>query len=68
MQMTTQTDNHKLREGVAAHKMYTLRNMCLKLQNPMIDILCRIAFWNQQKWLNKIICSNFLRNQNYTQN
>ena len=27
--------------------------MGLKLQNPSINILCKIAFWNKQKWLNK---------------
>ena len=31
----------------------TLREMGLKFQNPSFNILCKIAFWNKQKWLNK---------------
>ena len=27
--------------------------MGLKFQNPSFNILCKIAFWNKQKWLNK---------------
>ena len=27
--------------------------MGLKFHNPNFNILCKIAFWNKQKWLNK---------------
>ena len=27
--------------------------MGLKFQNPSFNMLCRIAFWNKKKWLNK---------------
>ena len=27
--------------------------MALKFQNPNHNILCKIAFWSKQKWLNK---------------
>ena len=27
--------------------------MGLKFQNPSFNILCKIAFWNKQKWLSK---------------
>ena len=29
------------------------RKMSSKFQNPGFNILCKIAFWNKQKWLNK---------------
>ena len=44
-------------------KAAKLRNMTLKAQNPGFNILWKIAFWNEQKWLNKglIIWSRLLR-------
>ena len=30
-----------------------LRKMRLKLQNPRLNILCKLAFWNNQIWLNR---------------
>ena len=40
-----------------------LRKMGLTFQNPNFNILCRIAFWNRQKWLNMglIICNRLPR-------
>ena len=50
-QMSTQADNRNLCKKVANNKNYILRKMGLKFQNPNFNILCKIAFWNKQKWL-----------------
>ena len=34
-------------------KNYTLRKVGLKSENPNFEILCKIAFCDKQKWLNK---------------
>ena len=60
MNVSTQTDYQNLRKKLVTNKMYILRKNRFK-----IDILCKIAFWNLQKWLNKIIYFNFLRNVHY---
>ena len=44
----------KTREkNVATNENYILRKKSLKFQNPSFNILCKIAFWNKQKCLNK---------------
>ena len=44
----------KTREkNVATNENCILRKMGLKFQNPSFNILCKIAFWNKQKWLSK---------------
>ena len=44
----------KTREkNVATNENCILRKMGLKFQNSSFNILCKIAFWNQQKWLSK---------------
>ena len=37
----------------AANKNCILRKMDLKFQNLKFKTLCKIHFWNKQKWLNK---------------
>ena len=63
MQISTQTDNQNYRkENVATNENCILRKMVLKFQNHSFNILYKIAFWNNQKWLNKelIIWSGLL--------
>ena len=55
-QISTETDSHKLRRNVAINKMYILRKMGLKFQNPIFNTSYKIAFWNKQNWLTKIMC------------
>ena len=44
----------KTREkNVATNENWILKKMGLKFQNPNLNILRKIAFWNKQKWLNK---------------
>ena len=38
---------------VATNENCILRKMGLKFHNPGFNLLCKIAFWNKQKWLNK---------------
>ena len=47
--ISTQTDNHKLRQNVATKKRYILRKMDLKFQKSMFNVLYKIVFWNKQK-------------------
>ena len=61
MQISTESYNHKLKTNLT-NKSYILGKMGLKFQNPVFNILCKIAFWNKQKWLKKIIYFDFLRN------
>ena len=51
MEIYTQTDNHKLRQNVATNKMYILRKMSLKLQNPMFKILCKITLFAEYDYM-----------------
>ena len=54
MKISTQTDYQITREkNVAINKIYILRKMSLKFQNFNFKMLCKKAFWNKQKWLNK---------------
>ena len=53
MQIPTQTDNQNKRKNVATNENCILRKMGLKFQNSSFNILCKIAFWDKQKWLNK---------------
>ena len=62
MQPSTERDDHKLRKNIAANERYIVRKTGSKFQNPVFNILCKIAFWNKQMCLNKIICFNFLGN------
>ena len=42
------------------------RKMSSKFQNPSFNILCKIAFWNKQKWLNKeLIGGTALKNDKF---
>ena len=52
MQISTQTDNQNLGENVATNENCILRKMGLKRENSGFNILCKIAFWNKQNWLN----------------
>ena len=40
-------------ENVTTSKNCILKEMGLKFQKVYFKILCEIAFWNKQKWLNK---------------
>ena len=76
MQRSTQTDKRNLRKNVGNNKKYILRKMGLLFRNLKFNILCNIflvikrkpfgvkmsvkLFWNKQKWLNKIMCFNFV--------
>ena len=40
-------------ENVTTCKNCILKEMGLKFQKAYFKILCQIAFWNKQKWLNK---------------
>ena len=42
MQISSQTDNLKLRANVAIDKKYILRKRGLKFLNPIFNILCKI--------------------------
>ena len=53
IQIPTQAHNQNLRQNVATNENCILRKMGLKFQNPSFSMLCKIAFWNKQKWLNK---------------
>lgn len=57
--VSTQTDYQNLRKKLVTNKKYILIKSRLKID--------KIASWNLQKWLNKIIYFNFLRNINYPQ-
>ena len=46
MQILTKTRKKK-------HENCVLREMGLKFQNLTFNILCKIAIWNKQKWLNE---------------
>ena len=41
--------------NVATNENCILKKIGLKLQNPSFNILCKIPFWNKQKWLNKVL-------------
>ena len=43
MEVFTQTNTYELRKKVATDKRYILRKRSLKFQNPMFDILHKIA-------------------------
>ena len=60
MQVSTQTDNHKLRKNVATDKMHILRKMSLKFQNPKFNILCKMAFCNKKKYPGSVKPSYFV--------
>ena len=48
--MSISADNHGLKKkNVSTDKRYNLRKMDSKLENPMVNILFEIAFWNKQK-------------------
>ena len=49
MQISTQTDNHKLRKNVAIDKKYILRKRGLKFLNPKFNILSKIEFYFSYK-------------------
>ena len=53
MQISIQTTNKTREKNVATNENCILRKMDLKFQNPSLKILCKIAFWNKQKRLNK---------------
>ena len=55
MQISTQTDDHNFRKNSATDKKYILRNKGSKFQSHRFKFLCKIAFWKNQKWLNKIM-------------
>ena len=42
-----------VKKDVSTNENSILRNMVLKFPNPNFNILCKIAFWNKQKWLTK---------------
>ena len=41
------------KKNAATNENCILGKMGLKFQKPGFNILCKIAFWNKQKWLNK---------------
>ena len=53
MQISSQKNNQNWIKNVATNENCILRKMSLKFQNPSFNILCKIAFWNKQNWLNK---------------
>ena len=54
MQISTQIDKTKTRKiNVTTNENCILKKMSSKFKNPSFNILCEIAFWNKQKWLNK---------------
>ena len=52
VQISSQTDNQNYRKNVATNENCVMRKMGLKFQKASFNILCKIAFWNNQKWLN----------------
>ena len=50
LKQTTKTRQKKI---AVTNENWILRKMNLKFQNPSFNILCKIAFWNMQKMLNK---------------
>ena len=79
----TQIDDHIFRKKLATDKRYILRKISLKFQNSKSNISWKIEFYKcyklelfgvkrsielKHKWLNKIVCFNFFKDQNYTQN
>ena len=62
MQISTQTDDHNLRKVAAVNKKHISSQIGLKFQNLKFKISCKISFWNNQKWLSKVMCFDCLRN------
>ena len=52
VQISSQTDNQNYGKNVATNENCVMRKMGLKFQKASFNILCKIAFWNNQKWLN----------------
>ena len=54
MQISTLTDLTKTRQNnVETNENCILRKMGVKFKNSSFNILCKIAFWYKQNWLNK---------------
>ena len=55
MQISTQTVIKTSVKNISFNENCILKKIGLKLQNPTFNSLCKIAFWNKQKWLNKLL-------------
>ena len=62
IQVFTQTNDHNLMKNVATNAKFILSKTEVMFENCKLNILCKIAVFYKQKWLNKVIYFDFLSN------
>lgn len=62
IQVFTQTNDHNLMKNVAINAKFILSKTEVMFGSCKLNILCKIAVFYKQKWLNKVIYFDFLSN------